>query len=55
MTASMGVAVYPEDGKTFDDLMKRADVAMYHAKNGGITYLPSNRLQKMRPKKYPQM
>ena len=35
MTASVGVAVYPNDGQTFDDLMKQADIAMYRAKGTG--------------------
>lgn len=32
MTASIGVAVYPHDGTSQDDLIKQADVAMYLAK-----------------------
>lgn len=32
---SVGVAVYPGDGQTFDDLMKQADIAMYRAKGTG--------------------
>lgn len=33
---SIGIALYPEDGRDFDALTKHADVAMYHAKaNGG--------------------
>lgn len=44
MAVSVGVAVYPGDGQTFDDLMKQADVAMYRAKGTGhslsITELP---------------
>jgi diguanylate cyclase (GGDEF)-like protein len=31
--ASCGVAIYPEDGKTTDDLILRADLAMYRAKS----------------------
>ena len=35
MAVSVGVAVYPGDGQTFDDLMKQADIAMYRAKGTG--------------------
>lgn len=35
VTASMGIAIYPEDGKTADKLIKNADIAMYHAKDLG--------------------
>jgi diguanylate cyclase (GGDEF)-like protein/PAS domain S-box-containing protein len=33
--ASLGVAVYPHDGVTAADLVRSADVAMYHAKAAG--------------------
>jgi diguanylate cyclase (GGDEF)-like protein/PAS domain S-box-containing protein len=32
ISASLGVAVYPEDAANADDLLKAADTAMYHAK-----------------------
>ncbi|MES2355271.1 MAG: EAL domain-containing protein [Pseudomonadota bacterium] len=35
VTASVGVAVYPDDGIEFDDLLKNADSAMDHAKRQG--------------------
>jgi diguanylate cyclase (GGDEF)-like protein/PAS domain S-box-containing protein len=34
-TISLGVAAYPEHGKTPDDLTRCADQALYRAKNGG--------------------
>jgi diguanylate cyclase (GGDEF)-like protein len=34
-SASLGFAIYPEDGNTRDSLLKTADVAMYTAKNSG--------------------
>ncbi|MBI5258681.1 MAG: EAL domain-containing protein [Burkholderiales bacterium] len=33
--ASIGVAIYPEDGADFDMLLKKADIAMYRAKDAG--------------------
>ena len=35
VSTSIGIAVYPEDGHTLEDLVKNADVAMYHAKENG--------------------
>ncbi|MEA4999242.1 MAG: EAL domain-containing protein [Candidatus Limiplasma sp.] len=35
ITACMGVAGYPEDGETCDELLKNADAAMYRAKERG--------------------
>ena len=34
-TVSIGVAVYPDDGLTFDELHRHADLAMYCAKKAG--------------------
>ncbi len=34
-TLSMGVAVYPDDGEDFNTLLKKADAAMYDAKEAG--------------------
>lgn len=32
ITTSLGICVYPEDAESTDDMMKKADIAMYHAK-----------------------
>lgn len=34
-TMSMGIVCYPEDGTDVNDLLKKADIAMYDAKKGG--------------------
>ncbi|MEQ8709445.1 MAG: diguanylate cyclase [Rhodospirillales bacterium] len=35
VSASVGIALYPDGGQSADDLIKNADTAMYEAKNGG--------------------
>ncbi|HMB15969.1 MAG TPA: EAL domain-containing protein, partial [Pelovirga sp.] len=35
LSASMGIALYPEGGETIDALLHSADIAMYHAKDTG--------------------
>ena len=32
---SIGISIYPDDGDDFDTLLKKADMAMYHAKEAG--------------------
>ena len=35
VSASLGIALYPEDGTTSEELIRKADQAMYHVKNSG--------------------
>jgi len=35
VTASLGIALYPTDGATLDDLLRRADIALREAKGAG--------------------
>lgn len=35
ITVSVGIAMYPENGKSAPEIMKNADMAMYHAKGAG--------------------
>lgn len=37
LSASVGISVFPEDGREVDDLLKRADIAMGKAKESGIS------------------
>ena len=38
VSASIGIAIFPEDGRTPEELLKHADIAMYRAKANGDGY-----------------
>jgi len=43
VSANFGIAIYPKDATSFGDLLLKADIAMYYAKNNGLYfYLASN-------------
>ncbi len=46
LSSSIGIALYPDNGTTIQDLLSNADLAMYHAKETGVNhyhiYDPSN-------------
>jgi diguanylate cyclase (GGDEF)-like protein/PAS domain S-box-containing protein len=35
VSASIGIAIFPDDGDTMETLLKNSDIAMYHAKESG--------------------
>ena len=35
ITGSLGIAIFPQDGDTYDELFKKADIALYSSKNAG--------------------
>jgi len=48
ISASIGIAVYPEHGQTEEEILTNADNAMYHAKHGGGASIAS--FSKLLPK-----
>ncbi len=45
--ASLGIALYPEDGTTAEELIRQADRAMYHVKNSGKSNFSFSQPQKL--------
>lgn len=35
LTASMGISIYPQDGRTVQEILRRADIAMFSVKHSG--------------------
>jgi diguanylate cyclase (GGDEF)-like protein/PAS domain S-box-containing protein len=48
VSASIGIAMFPEHGKTPAELLRRADVAMYHAKRSGSGHAIADNAQEER-------
>jgi diguanylate cyclase (GGDEF)-like protein len=44
VAGNFGVAVFPEDAQNFDELLKKADKAMYYAKKNDLLYYPASQL-----------
>ncbi len=38
LSSSIGIALYPDNGTTIQDLLSNADLAMYHAKETGVNH-----------------
>jgi diguanylate cyclase (GGDEF)-like protein len=34
-STSIGISIAPQDGRSFEELLKKSDIAMYHSKNNG--------------------
>ncbi|MFN2309418.1 MAG: EAL domain-containing protein [Gammaproteobacteria bacterium] len=52
-SCSIGISLYPEDGRDFDSLLQRADMAMYKAKEAGRnTYRFFDAAMNLRAKEY---
>jgi diguanylate cyclase len=48
-TTSIGIAIFPDDGDTAEELLKNADISMYHSKHGGgnqYSYFSPNMTEK---------
>ncbi len=54
MTCSLGIALYPKHGDSIDEVMKKADVAMYEAKKAGKNayYIHNDSLEKTNKDKF---
>lgn len=54
-TASVGIALYPDDARDMDELMKHADQAMYEAKDAGRNrfcyFIPSMQMEALEKQK----
>ncbi len=51
VSVSVGVSSFPEDGQTFDDVLKASDEAMYYAKKNGKNRVVSHDFLKSLPKR----
>lgn len=58
ITGSLGIALYPQDGDTFDELYRKADLALYASKRAGkscYTFYSSEYEEKSEPSLLPRI
>lgn len=44
VSANFGIGIYPDDGTSFDELLAKSDMAMYHAKSNDLKYYLASKL-----------
>ncbi|MFN3691749.1 MAG: diguanylate cyclase domain-containing protein [Fervidobacterium sp.] len=44
VSANFGIGIYPDDASSFDELLAKSDMAMYHAKSNNLKYYLASKL-----------